>query len=244
MLALYQYPGGQGLSSISPPCMKVEMALRALGADFRVHNLRSAAAVRRISATGRLPVLEIDGERIADSITILDRLERLYPDAELWPTDAVERLRDRLWDHYATDSLYWPGFYLRWVRPDTSELFRRGLLGRAPWLVRFLVRRTFVPRQRRRALLQGVGGKSVAAVNAEIARGVDTIAAGLEGGPFLQGRDRPGRGDLACVSLLVQAGFHDNMPEAMERIRGLSSLPRFCRDTLDACRMDVPGWLR
>ena len=125
MITLYQYPGGDGLSSVSPPCMKIEMALRLLGAEFEVKNLTSIQQTRRVSETGRLPVLEADGERTADSIAILDRLERMFPDAALWPTDPAEHLRDRLWDHYATDSVYWLGFYLRWIRPDTSERFFR-----------------------------------------------------------------------------------------------------------------------
>ncbi len=243
MLTLYQYPGGDRLTSVSPPCMKVEMALRLIGAEFRVENLTSLATVRRVSETGRLPVLEAGGVRTPDSIAILDRLEGMFPDAPLWPVDPARRVRDRLWDHYGTDSLYWLGFYLRWIPADTAESFFRAMFGRQPWVVRFLIRRTLLPGQRRRARLHGVGGKSGAQVRAEIDRAFDTVVAGLEGGPFLQGRDRPGRGDLACVALLVQAGFRNSLPATMEQVLDRPSLPAFCRRVLEACSLDVPGWL-
>jgi len=243
LLTLYQYPGGDGLGSVSPPCLKVEMALRLLGCEFRIDNLTSAAAARRISATGRLPVLEVEGERVPDSIAILDRLEQMFPGAALWPSDPVRRVRDRLWDHFGTDSMYWLGFHLRWVAPESSTAFFDALFGRAPWPVRSVVRLTFVPQQRKRARLHGVGGKSPEQVLSEIERALDTVVAGLEGGPFLQGRDRPGRGDLSCVALLVQAGFRRTMPEVMERIRKRPALAGLCARTLEACSMPVPGWL-
>jgi glutathione S-transferase len=244
MLTLYQYPGADGLTSVSPPCMKVEMALRLLGVEHQVKNLTSPAQGKRYSITGRLPVLEVDGERIPDSIAILDRLEEFYPDAPLWPTDRGERVQDRLWDHYVTDSLYWYGFYLRWVRPDTSERFFRALFARRPGWMRLLIRLAYLPKQRSRAGLQGVGGKTPAMVDRQLERALDTIVEGLAGGPFLQGRDRPGRGDLSCVSLLVQPGFRDTLPGMMEQIRARPPLGEHCRRVLDACSMELPRWMR
>ena len=170
---------------------------------------------------------------------ILDRLERAFPEAALWPADPARRTCDRLWDHYGTDSMYWLGFHLRWVAPDTSAAFFGALFGRVAWPVRSLVRLTFLPQQRKRAGLHGVGGKSLAQVLEEIARAFDTVVAGLEGGPFLQGRDRPGRGDLACVALIAQAGFRGTMPTVMEMVRSRPDLPPFCARTFEACAMPM-----
>ena len=43
------------------------------------------------SLRGTLPVLDLDGERIADSSDILDALERRFPDPALYPSDPHER---------------------------------------------------------------------------------------------------------------------------------------------------------
>ncbi len=101
-MILYQFPGGDRVGSISAPCLKVEMALRLAGADYETRLLRKRGEVRRVSRTGRLPVLEIDGERVVDSVAILDRLEKAFPDARLSPRDPQRRVRDRLWEHFAT----------------------------------------------------------------------------------------------------------------------------------------------
>lgn len=242
-MILYQYAGADRLSSISPPCMKVEMALRRLGAEYRVENVASPSKARRISVTGRLPVLEIDGERVPDSIVILDRLEQRFPKATLWPQDPVRRVHDRLWEHFGTDSLYWLGYYMRWVHPEFAPATRQAFFGRLPWPARAAIRLTVLPRARRRAMLHGVGGKSPAMVRAEMERGFEMLIAGLEGGPFLQGRQEPGRGDLACAALLVQAGFRRTLTETMEQIRSRPLLTTYLRVVLDACRMPSPAWL-
>lgn len=242
-MILYQYPGADGLSSISPPCMKVEMALKRLEVEYRVENLVSPSRARRVSVTGRLPVLELDGERIPDSIVILDRLERKFPTASLWPSDPVRRLQDRLWDHFGTDSMYWLGFYLRWVHPEFAPASRQALFGRLPWIARAALRVRFLPRQRKRAMLHGVGGKSPAMIRAEMERGFEMLVAGLQGGPFLQARATPGRGDLACVALLAQAGFRRTLTETMEQIRSRPALTDYVRGVLESCRMRVPAWL-
>lgn len=80
-------------------------------------------------------------------------------------------------------------------------------------------------------------------VRAEMERAFDMLIAGLEGGPFLQGRAEPGRGDLACVSLLVQAGFRRTLTETMEQILSRPALASYIRVVLDACRMKLPAWL-
>jgi glutathione S-transferase len=244
MLTLYQYPGAAGLTSVSPPCVKIEMALKLLGAEYRVESISSPPAVKRISATGRLPVMDIGGERVPDSIMILDRLEKEFPDARLWPNDPGRHLQDRLWDHVVTDSIYWLGFYMRWVDPDGAPRTYQALFGRRPWLMRTAIRMTFLPRQRRRAGLHGVGGKTPEAVRSECRRAFDMVMEGLGGGPFMQGRDHPGRGDLAATALLSQVGFRDSLPELMQMVRDRPPLVELCCRVHDACDMEGPKWLR
>ncbi|GMT21625.1 hypothetical protein PFISCL1PPCAC_12922 [Pristionchus fissidentatus] len=77
---LYQFPGSSTASSMSPYCIKVE-------AFCRLHNLK---VMRRYTTTARgknkkLPMIELNGEQIADSQIILRRLAqhfnlKVYPD--------------------------------------------------------------------------------------------------------------------------------------------------------------------
>ncbi len=243
-MKLYQYPGGGGISSISSPCVKVELALRLVGAEYEAVNLRSRKAARQVSATGRLPVLEVDGTRIADSVAILDELEKRFPKAGLSPIEPGARVRDRLWEHFATDTMYWVGFWLRWVDHDVSNRFFGALFGRMAWPGRFAVRSFFVPTQRHRIRMVGHGGKTAERIHVEFSRALDMVEQGLEGGPFLQGRATPGRGDLSCAGILVQVGFRDSMPDEMAEVRKHPTIIEHMIAVFEACSMDLPRWLR
>jgi glutathione S-transferase len=52
-----------------------------------------AVASRRLGGGGTLPILELDGRRVTDSIEIVAELERIEPDPPLYPTDPEERER-------------------------------------------------------------------------------------------------------------------------------------------------------
>jgi glutathione S-transferase len=243
-MILYQYPGGAGVGSVSPPCLKIWLALRNLGVEHRVVDCMPRRA-QQVSRTGRLPVLDLDdGTRVHESVTILDALEERLPDAELFPKDPQERAHDRLWDHYFTDSVYWIGFYMRWVHPEMAPLTFRALFGRFPAPVRPLLRATVGRRARKRARMHGVGGMAPEAVERAIERAFETIATGLAGGPFLGGRAVPGRGDLSCAALIAQVGFRGTMPKILERMQRYPELSRHCIAVHEACRSEPPHWLR
>ncbi len=48
-------------------------------------------AIQRLSGQMQTPVLELDGEPIAGSAAIIDRLEERFPDPALYPEDGAER---------------------------------------------------------------------------------------------------------------------------------------------------------
>jgi glutathione S-transferase len=239
---LYQYPGGDGVGSVSPPCFKIELALRLLGADYERVNVTSPGKVRQISSTGRLPVLEVDGARIHDSIRILNELEGRFEAPWLDATER-ERLQDRLWEYFVNEHLYWCGFYLRWVDPEDSARFFDALFGKMKLPARWLVRRMFLPRQRRRSRLHGSGGRERSEILDEIVNALEMLVTALDGGPFLQGRSAPGRGDLAVASLLGQAGFRGSLPEVCRQVKSRPPLMTHLHDVFAACEVETPRWL-
>ena len=98
MITLYQYPGGDGIGSISPPCLRVDLALRLLNVEFRRKDVRRPTSVAQLSGTGRLPMLDLDGERFVESTRILDELERRY-EVPWRVEDPVERASLRAWEY-------------------------------------------------------------------------------------------------------------------------------------------------
>jgi glutathione S-transferase len=242
-MILYQYPGGDGLTSVSPPCQRVELALGRLGADYEVVYLKSWSEARKVSATGRLPLLEMDGRRIHDSIEILDELERRIADPALSPADPDAKIRDKLWEHFFNDHVYFLGYHQRWVCPENRERWLAAMLKRAPWFVRtvgpILMRR----HTSHRARAFGIAGKSSAEVARAYDRAMEMVVAGLAGGPFLQSHDQPYRGDLAVAATVAQIGFRDTLPDTARRALEHPPLMKHTRRVFEACSLKVPRWI-
>ena len=237
---LYQYPGSSDLPSVSPPCLKVSMALRYLEVEHEVIDLRRPGQIKRVSRTGRLPVAEIDGRLVPDSIEIMDALESRHPG--LRPADPRRALQDRLWEHFVNDYVYFMGYYLRWVAYRDRTL--AAMFGRAPRLVRLTARYVLARRGGRRAGCHSIGLQDEATVLRFIERAFSMLSDGLEGGPYLQGRATPARGDLAAASMLAQVGWRDSMPPVVERLGPHPALREHTARVFEACGMSRPHWLR
>ncbi len=83
--------------SISPSHNKVKLALLEKGIEFEeVLQLPSQEKTfLEHSPMGMIPVLEVDGQFFAESLAILDYLEKVFPAAPLLPVDPFERAKCR-----------------------------------------------------------------------------------------------------------------------------------------------------
>jgi glutathione S-transferase len=100
---------------ISPFCGKVRKMLRFKGVAFRTVNYNGlkARGAKRLSHGGLLPVLDWEGERIADSAKIAAFLEQRVPDPPLWPADPRDAALANTFEDWAGTSLYQQGTYFR-----------------------------------------------------------------------------------------------------------------------------------
>ncbi len=242
-ITLYVFPGGEGIPSVSPPCVRVQLALARGGVEYRTVYVKSWAEAAKFSATGRLPAIEIDGDRFCDSVEILDELERRFPEIALTPTDPHARMRDRLWEHYVNDHVYWLGYYMRWTDEEGHRRFSKAMLARAPFLMRLLAPRMMRRFTRNRSKQIGILGKSREEILRAFERSLEIFEEGLGDGPFFEGRDTPGRGDLASASTACQVAFRDTMPESRQLLEGHPAMVEHTRRVFEACSLDLPRWL-
>ncbi|EMH4164465.1 glutathione S-transferase [Pluralibacter gergoviae] len=72
----------------------------------REPTMLAPAALKKVHPLGKSPVLEDDGQVLAESGAILEYLQENYdPDSRLKPASAADRIQYRFWLHYAEGSL-------------------------------------------------------------------------------------------------------------------------------------------
>jgi glutathione S-transferase len=199
-------------SRLSPFVEKVALALALKRLDFELIAPRGPADLRRWNPQARkMPVLEIDGDRVYDSTFIARRLDALVPDPPLLSADAPAAAAQRLLEDWCDESLYWQVLALRWSRPRAAA---DALLAAVPLpaLLRPLVRCVARRRLRAAARAQGLGRLPRPTLLAELAQRLDDLVAVLGDAPFFYG-ERPSIADLALAGQLRFAAVGGVIPE-------------------------------
>lgn len=194
MIKLYQFPTAFGLPNLSPFCMKVELFLRMADLEYEVIE----SVNPRIGPKGKLPFIEDEGVRVADSQLIIDYLQERYDidiDAKLTPQQkALTLLVQRTFDEH----LYWGIVYSRWFDDDNWAVYKQAMFGQLPAGIGSLV--TTIARRQIRAQMrgQGLGRHSRDEIYKMCRHDVAAVAELLADKPFLHG-DAPTLGDAYIV---------------------------------------------
>jgi len=99
----------------APFTEKVRLALALKGLDFELCEPESPEDYRRWNPeTGLLPVVDLDGERVADSTAILHRLDEIAPDPPLLANDPLTANQQRQLEDWADESFLW--YFQTWLR--------------------------------------------------------------------------------------------------------------------------------
>lgn len=196
-LVLYQPPGEGGLS-YSPYCNKVRWALELKGLAF---DTVTTSAFRKHSRTGKLPVLDVAGERVHDSTEILRRLETLSPEPALVPRDPRLAVQAALIEDWADESLCALMTYERAVDAAARQRMVDGVLAfkRLPsFLAPVVAARLRRSGMNRYGHLVALGPE---VVRAQLLRHLDVVDAMVEGRTWLVG-ESPTIADVAVAACL------------------------------------------
>ena len=93
MAALKLYVGNKNYSSWS---MRPWLAMKAAGVDFEDEVIpfdfeNGNPAIKALSESGTVPLLEHDGLKIWESLAIVEYVAELFPDRPVWPRDRKDR---------------------------------------------------------------------------------------------------------------------------------------------------------
>lgn len=214
---------------ISPFCQKVARALRFKGLAFEAIDYNGLLATRAmgLSKVGKMPVLDIDGQRLQDSTRICRYLDEHYPEPPLFPREPQQRALVELWEDWADETLYWFEVYFR---VKDAEAFNQAVefaaAGR-PALERLPTRLTLKAMLGLQLYAQGLGRMAREDVEAEFLRHLERLESVLAGGDWLVG-PRQTIADIAVGSQLLEVlRTSDRMrPELLTRPRLAAWLER------------------
>lgn len=207
---------------MSPFCNKARRCLGYKGLAYQTVNYNGLLARKAasLSPVGKLPVLDYDGERIQDSNRIAEFLDRKHPERRLFPTDPQQLAAARIWDDWASQSLYFHEIYFRMLDPASLE---RGLdlicKGRPRW-ERLVLRAVFKRRYPRKLREQGLARLPRAEVEAQFFSLMDDLETLLSQRRFLVG-DTLSIADLGVVAQL------DELIRTSDLAPRLLALPHF-----------------
>lgn len=190
---------------ISPYCRKVRKVLSLKGIGYRTvdYNGLNAPKAARLDASGKLPVLDWDGERVADSTRICAFLERQVPEPPLWPADRRDTALARLLEDWADESLYYFEMQFRAADPVAAARAVDGLCAGRPGWERHLLRPLFLRSLRARLKSHGFGGWSREVIEGWFFGHLDDLEALLDGREWLVG-DRQSMADIAVSSQIEE----------------------------------------
>lgn len=193
---LYQY-------EISPFCDKVRRVLNLKGIPFRVENLSlaqtAAGKLKKLNPAGKVPVLDLDGERICDSTDIIEAIEARYPEPALIPEDPRQAAQVHILEDWADESLYFYEVYLRFAVPENARRWAAEAAKEDGAVMRWLGSRLAPVALSRLAREQGIGRKPATVILRDLHRHFRSLEHMLEG-DWLVGE----RISLADIAVYVQ----------------------------------------
>ena len=218
MITLYTFGPAFGLPDPSPFVTKAEVLLKMASLSYRTDN-----AGLRGAPKGKLPYIDDDGERVADSTFIRWHLENKYRIDFDKGLSAEQRAIAWAFEKMAEDNLHWTLVDARWLDEANFAKGPKDFFQKIPAPVRPLVV-AFIRRQVKRALHgQGMGRHTGAEIVALCTRSIAAIADFLGPKPFFMGSEPTGADAtvFAFVAGMLCPHFDTPLRTAAERHENL-----------------------
>ena len=194
-----------GMRNVSPFCLKIEMLLTSLDIPFT----EGVEQDPRKAPKGKLPFLEVDGVRIADSELITQYLDEITNGSVFAGISAKDKAYGLALTRLAEDHLYWLMVASRWLDDAWFPNVVSGFFGIAPAFIRPLIANGARKQVRKTFELHGLGKHTLAEQQNFARRDLQAIQDAVGERDFLFG-DAPNIYDFTVASILT--GYIDNKP--------------------------------
>lgn len=184
VITLYTMPGTDDLESFSPFCMKAEVYLKLQKIPYE-----RASGDPRKAPKGKVPFMDADGTKIADSSSMLAYLEK-KADAPLdRGLDSAGRAQAHVLQRMFEESLYWALLWSRWVDDDGWIELKPHIEAFVPaalrWLLPGIIRKKVIAQ----VVAQGTGRHRREEIYALGKADLDAVATILGDKPYMLGND-------------------------------------------------------
>ncbi|HKJ23969.1 MAG TPA: glutathione S-transferase family protein [Myxococcota bacterium] len=186
--------------AIAPYTEKVVRALGLKKLPFELVEPRSPEDYKRWSPeTGLLPVIDIDGERVADSTQILYALDERWPEPPLLSRDPSVAARQRRLEDWVDESFFWYWNQWRRMREEQADYAARRAEWRFSW---------FQPRSWFESLREPSGAPAPDPgrerfLIAELDKRMEDLVGWLSIRPYFYA-DEPSMADLSVYAMLLR----------------------------------------
>lgn len=198
MIILHQFARTWGLPNLSQFCVKLETYLRINRIPYQIAESLPLKAPR-----GKLPFIDDEGYRIADSRLILHHLQSKHgmgQDARLSPEElATAKSFQRLLEEH----LYWISMVTRWDYSDSNwQANKEAIFGVLPLIARDLAATVYRRKIKGQILGHGIGRLSHEEKFKLGEEDLDSLADFLGEKPYFMGK-RPTSLDASAYGILV-----------------------------------------
>ncbi len=189
---------------ISPFCDKVRRALIFKDIAFETINVPMAklSALKKISPIGKVPILKMDGEVLADSSIICQAIEKKIPMPSLYPDNTRDLAFAHILEDWADESLYFFEMTMRFTWKEDRARWVTELLKYDNALMRKLARPMVPGLTRKQGEAQGIARKPDAMITVELHEHIKAISGLLEGEKDYLVGDSISIADISVVSQL------------------------------------------
>lgn len=198
MITLYQFTRTWGIPNLSHFCVKIETYLRMAQLPYQTVSTLPLKAPR-----GKLPFIEDNGKKIADSRLIIHYLQSTYGDpldAHLSPEEkAIAKPFQRLLEEH----LYWVTMFTRWGYTEANwQTNKQAIFGGMPPVIRDLAAMAYRFRINSQIRGHGIGRHTPEEVFELGKEDIDALAHFLGEKPYFMGY-KPSSLDASAYGILV-----------------------------------------
>lgn len=198
MIKLYQFARTWGIPNLSQFCVKLETYLRMAKLPYQIIETLPLKAPR-----GKLPYIEVDGHKLADSRLIVNYLKTAYgvtlDDHLTFEEQSIAKAYQRLLEEH----LYWIGMVSRWNYSEKNwQTNKHAIFDVLPPVICDLAASVY--RRRINSQINGHGaGRLTHEELFELGKeNIDSLANFLAGKPYFMG-DQPTSLDASAYGILV-----------------------------------------